>query len=450
MPVSTIGPARRAKNGGVRKVGVIANAGGSKRPRGSPALRERLQLTRFRSARASAQHSHLRILCGGLAADRVVMNLFRCGRVRRASISVRARAVRRSDACSSAKPTGGDGNAVGACAGCDGRVQRPTPRKLVSPYCEAVCRRRILPRLGGSRRGRAGSVTAGLPLPFSACTLGASVMSDWQASEARPLAVEVLGERYRRYRLADPAAEEAMARSLQRYGQIAPVVVCVHNGSMEVVDGFKRLGAARLLLPRWTTLSVRVLAVDERGAKAAIYGLNRVSHSTHELEEAWIVHALVREDGLSQVEAASLLGRHKSWVCRRLALLERLSPEAKEDLRLGLLSVSVARQLVRLPAGNQAEVLHMTHREALNATEVRGAVDLLLTSVSREQEEYVLSKPREALQQAHVGTPRAHDPRLSVAANPVRRLLVGLLHALHPLQSSLLPPAPPNLPPPAQ
>src|SRR6266404_2066668 len=73
----------------------------------------------------------------------------------------------------------------------------------------------------------------------------------------------------------------SVARSLQRYGQIAPVVVCVHNGSMEVVDGFKRLAAARLLLPRWTTLSVRVLAVDERGAKAAIYGLNRVSRCTH-------------------------------------------------------------------------------------------------------------------------------------------------------------------------
>ena len=81
-------------------------------------------------------------------------------------------------------------------------------------------------------------------------------MSDWDASEVRPLAVEVLGERYRRYRLSDPAAEEAMARSLRRYGQIAPVVVCVHDGTAEVVDGFKRLAAARLLLPRLATLEL--------------------------------------------------------------------------------------------------------------------------------------------------------------------------------------------------
>ena len=42
-----------------------------------------------------------------------------------------------------------------------------------------------------------------------------------------------------------------------------------------------------------------------------------------------IVQALVREDGLSQVEAAVLLNKHKSWVCRRLALLERLGAEAQ-------------------------------------------------------------------------------------------------------------------------
>ena len=263
-------------------------------------------------------------------------------------------------------------------------------------------------------------------------------MTNGEASMVRPLAVEALGERYRRYRLSDPAAEETMARSLQRYGQIAPVVVCQHEGGMEVVDGFKRLAAARLLLPRWASLSVRVLAVDERGAKAAIYGLNRVGGSTHELEEAWIVHALVREDGLSQVEAAALLGRHKSWVCRRLALLERLAAEAKEDLRLGLLSVSVARQVVRLPAGNQAEVLQVARREALNTAEVRGVVDLLLGSASREQEQYVLAEPREALQRAHGSTPRSQDPRLSVAGNRVRQRVVNLLDDLERLEHWLL------------
>jgi hypothetical protein len=72
------------------------------------------------------------------------------------------------------------------------------------------------------------------------------------------------------------------------------------------------------------------MEADERTVKAAIYGPNRAGGRTRELEEPWIIHALVREDGMSQVEVAELLGRHKSWVCRRLALIERLG--AKEGI----------------------------------------------------------------------------------------------------------------------
>src|SRR5262249_57226135 len=120
--------------------------------------------------------------------------------------------------------------------------------------------------------------------------------------------------------------------------------------------GVRGVAAARVV-PGMRGLAARLLAADERAAKAAIYGLNRGGRPVQELEEAWVVHALVREDGLTQVETAELLGRDKSWVCRRLALVERLAEEAREDLRLGLLAPTAARALVQVPAGNQAEVL---------------------------------------------------------------------------------------------
>ncbi len=94
--------------------------------------------------------------------------------------------------------------------------------------------------------------------------------------------------------------------------------------------------------------------------QAAIHGLNQTGRRPYELEEAWIVAALVREDGLSQSEVAELLGRHKSWVCRRLALLEKLCPEVRQDLEVGLLNPTAAREIARLPAGNQSEVLDVT------------------------------------------------------------------------------------------
>ena len=63
--------------------------------------------------------------------------------------------------------------------------------------------------------------------------------------------------------------------------------------SIELIDGFKRLGAARSL-GDITFLLARVMEADDSVAKAAMYGLNRASGRTSELEEAWIVFALVR------------------------------------------------------------------------------------------------------------------------------------------------------------
>jgi ParB-like chromosome segregation protein Spo0J len=239
-----------------------------------------------------------------------------------------------------------------------------------------------------------------------------------------------LGVAYRRYRLSDPAAEEAMARSLRSYGQLAPVTACERNGRAELLDGFKRHAAAAVLA--WPTLSARLIEADERLAKAAIFGLNRTGQHPSELEEAWIVQALVREDGLTQVEAAALLNKHRSWVCRRLALLERLGAEAQAELRLGLLTPGLARQLTRLPAGNQAAVLSASRRESLTVHEVQGLVDLL-QGASQEQEAYVLGSPRAALRQQESVPVR--DPRLSPAGNRLARQLSLLLDLLGRLET---------------
>ena len=254
----------------------------------------------------------------------------------------------------------------------------------------------------------------------------------------RPVALTALGDHYQRYRLTDPSAEEAMAGSLRRYGQMAPLAVCRRGQQLEVIDGFKRLGAARQLpMP---TLSVRVLDLDERLAKAAILGLNHGHRPTRELEEAWIVQALVRDDGMSQVEAGMLLGRHKSWVCRRLALLEKLSPEAIADMRLGLLGPTLARQLTRLPTGNQQAVLALTRSHLLSTQEVYGVVNLL-QSASEEQAAFVLAKPREALRCAQATPTALRDPRLSARGHWVARQLAQLLDVLGRMETWLTTPA---------
>ena len=261
-------------------------------------------------------------------------------------------------------------------------------------------------------------------------------MSDWTEGEVRPLPVAGLGEYYHRYRLTDGGAEADMVQSLRHYGQQTPVVVWLREETLEVVDGFKRLAAARVL--SWPSLSTRLLAGDERHVKAAIYGLNHTGRRTQDWEEAWIVYALVREDGLTQPQAAELLGRHKSWVCRRLALVEKLAEEIKAELRLGLVTPTAARALVRLPAGNQAEVLAAQRREGLTAAELAGVVDVFLTTAGRGQQEFVLAQPRAAFAQARQQEGWTRDPRLSASANHIARRLHLLLESLARMESWLV------------
>jgi ParB/RepB/Spo0J family partition protein len=255
------------------------------------------------------------------------------------------------------------------------------------------------------------------------------------SGEIGPWPVTELGMRYRRYRLADEAGERDMVQSLRRHGQITPLVVCRHEETLDVLDGFKRVAAALSL--GLVNLRCQVLAADERQAKVALLTLHGAGKRLVELEEAWLVQALVREDGLSQVEVAELLGRHKSWVCRRLAILEKLVEEVRQDLRLGLVSARTARELVSLPTGNQSRVLRLIQAEGLSSEEARGVVGLLQGACSRDQEEYVLAQPRQALAEANQLICPAWDPRLSVAGNRFSKQLARLLDQLARMESWL-------------
>jgi len=116
---------------------------------------------------------------------------------------------------------------------------------------------------------------------------------------------------------------------------------------------------------------------------------------------------------------------------------ERLAEPAKEELRLGLLSPTMARQLTRLPVGNQAEALATAREAALTSAELSGVVDLLLASSTGEQKALVLREPRRALRQAQGSYVPPWDPRLSTAGNRAARQLAALLDRLAKMHSWL-------------
>jgi ParB/RepB/Spo0J family partition protein len=207
------------------------------------------------------------------------------------------------------------------------------------------------------------------------------------------IAVSKIGERYAAFRIVSPRADEAMAKSMKKYGQLSPVVCTSMEDGYELVDGFKRLRACRCIGRQ--TLKARVLNATERVLKAAIMQLN-LGRSISELEEAMILSSLYREDGLAQTEIAVLLGRHKSWVSRRISLIERLSEEVREDIRLGLLAPSVGRELAMLPRGNQKETAAAIIKHRFSTRE---AAKLICYLLSRPKWDYhcILASPWEAV-----------------------------------------------------
>lgn len=209
------------------------------------------------------------------------------------------------------------------------------------------------------------------------------------------LTVSEIGDKYGALRIVSPLADTAMVKSMQKYGQISPVVCVKTEGGYELIDGFKRLRASRKL--NKAELKIKTMEFSVRACKAAIIQLNRASKSINEIEEALVLQSLHREDGLMQIEIAALVGRHKCWVSRRLSLIERLSEEIQDDIRLGLLSASIGRELAKLPRGNQHEPLAAIRKHRLNKREVEKLITHLL---SRPRWEYqaILSAPWEIVE----------------------------------------------------
>ncbi len=213
--------------------------------------------------------------------------------------------------------------------------------------------------------------------------------------EIEGLSVSAIGEKYGALRIVSPAADAAMMKSLQRYGQMSPVV-CVKAGSAyELIDGFKRLRACRGLSK--PVLKSKTVQLSERACKAAIIQLNRSGRPINEMEEALVLQSLNRQDRLTQMEIAVLVGRHKSWVSRRLSLLERLSEEIQEDIRLGLLPVSVGREVAKLPRGNQRAAADAVLKHRCSMREVEKLITHLL-SRPRWEHQAILSAPWEIIE----------------------------------------------------
>jgi ParB-like chromosome segregation protein Spo0J len=176
-------------------------------------------------------------------------------------------------------------------------------------------------------------------------------------------------------RLPNARAQATMVRSLGIHGQITPIVCVQRPEGLELVDGFKRLYSARLLL--WPGLQVRLVERSDCAAKAEMIKLNRVSRSIHAIEEARILDSLHRDDRLSLAQIATLMGCSQKWVDRRLEVVKSVHVEVFRHLDRGMISADMVRELAKIPRDLQEQALALILEERLGRRDLGKVVRYL-------------------------------------------------------------------------
>jgi ParB-like chromosome segregation protein Spo0J len=242
----------------------------------------------------------------------------------------------------------------------------------------------------------------------------------------------------RRLRAVPEGAVRDKLESLRSKGQMSPLVAAEHEGQLVLIDGFARQAAA--LRMGLNSVAVEVVQLTGVQMKAQLYLRNR-ERGLELVDECRLVRELCEADGLNQVEVSALLERHKSWVCRRLALWRALSPRLLAEGAVAELGAGSIRRLALLPVCNQEELLAVSRREQLSDQHTAQLIDLWRQAPDNEARRYLLEHPRCAIELARAGAQQKADPRLGRSAAKVRDSLVVMrqaaLRAIRQVQSGV-------------
>ena len=214
--------------------------------------------------------------------------------------------------------------------------------------------------------------------------------------------------KYAALRICEPNAVMALAASLDRHGQLAPVLAISAKPKPILVDGFVRVAALRRR--GRDTVTVLLLPLSESEALTWSYRQKRGRRPTA-LEEGWLVEALMQKHGQSLPTIAARLERSTSWVSRRLGLVRELPTEIQEQVRRGHLSAYAAmRSLLPLARTNAVEAQRLAQlacKEQLTTRQIERLCAAWRAAVP-EQRQRLFEHPRGYLQlEQHVSQQKA-------------------------------------------
>jgi ParB/RepB/Spo0J family partition protein len=228
------------------------------------------------------------------------------------------------------------------------------------------------------------------------------------------LDLHALIPRFAPLRLHDPARLGRLKASIERQGQLVPVVAVPEadqEGHWVLIDGYRRrealqsLGEDRIWVAAWAR------SVDE----ALMACLARAPDRAWEaIEEAALIEELARRHPLQAI--AAQLGRDVSWVSRRLSLIQALPEDLLDQVRQGRISLwAASRILVPLARANAEHARTLSEKlahEPLSTRELKRLYEHY-EQAPRGQRQRLVENPGLFLKAVQSREEEAADKRLS-------------------------------------
>ncbi len=181
--------------------------------------------------------------------------------------------------------------------------------------------------------------------------MGTVIMEHTQVIEVTEIEIALLDLRYSNTRIHNPRMISSLADSIEHSGQINPVITLKQDDSVLVLlDGYMRIAALKRC-GHDTALAHQWHCNEEEALRMML--VKNQERRWQPLEQACLIRELQDRHNLPLGKIASMLGRDKSWVSRRMSLVSALSEEILKLVMSGHISTWAAtRVLVPLARAN--------------------------------------------------------------------------------------------------
>ncbi|MFC1835437.1 ParB/RepB/Spo0J family partition protein [Thermodesulfobacteriota bacterium] len=192
-----------------------------------------------------------------------------------------------------------------------------------------------------------------------------------ESNHRKPIEIELnaLDLRYAHTRVSNRRTQDSMTRSIERYGQLNPVVVVARHERPVLVDGYLRVGSLETL--GRDTVIADVSEIDECRALLQVLSATR-RRQWKAVEQAWIIREIKERFDAPLRQIARDIGHDVSWVSRRLALIDDLPEDLLGAVLGGHVSAWAAgRVLAPLARANKEHAEKLIENPADNPLSTR-------------------------------------------------------------------------------